>query len=170
MIALQSCVLRPWQWTDRSSLSLYANNRNISINLRDAFPWPYTLEAADAFLKLAVDQPLTRYAAIDINGEACGGIGLEPYADVNRFGSELGYWLAEKYWGKGIATEVVKAYTDYIFQHTELVRLEAIVFSWNRASVKVLERSGFQQEGTLRKACFKDGKWCDQFIFARLKE
>lgn len=170
MISLQSCILRPWQWSDRNALALHANNRNISINLRDVFPWPYTLEDADAFLKIAIDQPLTRYAAIEIHGEAAGGIGLEPFTDVNRFGSEIGYWLSEKYWGKGIGTEVVQAYTEFVFGNTDLVRLEAMVFSWNRASVKVLERCGYLHEGTLKKACFKAEQWCDQLIYAKLKE
>jgi len=170
MIALHSCILRPWQWSDRSSLALHANNRNISINLRDQFPWPYTLEDADAFLKIAVDQPLTRFAAIEIDGEAVGGIGLEPYTDVNRFGAEIGYWIAEKHWGKGIGTEVVQGYSRYIFEQTEFIRLVALVFGWNRASVKVLEKCGFEFEGGMRKACFKADQWCDQLLFAKLKE
>ncbi|MBX7182900.1 MAG: GNAT family N-acetyltransferase [Bacteroidia bacterium] len=170
MISLQSCILRPWQWSDRNNLALHANNRNISINLRDSFPWPYTLDDADAFLNLAVGQTLTRFAAIEINGEAVGGIGLESFYDVNRFGSEIGYWLSEKYWGKGIMSEVLRAYTSYVFQNTELVRLEALVFSWNRSSVTVLERCGYGFEGRLKKACFKADQWCDQLIYAKLKE
>jgi len=170
MIFLQSCILRPWRWTDRSSLALHANNRNVSINLKDEFPWPYTLKDADNFLTISADKPLTSFAAIEFEGEAIGGIGLEPYSDINRFGAELSYWLAEKHWGKGIGTEVVRAYTEYIFQQTDYLRLVALVLGWNRASVKVLEKCEFLLEGRMQKACFKANEWTDQLLFAKLKK
>ncbi len=169
MLILNSCTLRSWQWSDRTSLQLHANNRNVSINLRDRFPWPYTQSEADDFLHISTFEPLTLYAAIDINGEAVGGIGIEPFDDVNRYGCEIGYWLSERYWNKGIMTEVVAAYSNYIFENTEFVRLEAHVFGWNRGSGKVLEKCGFEFEGAHRKACFKDGKWCDMIIYAKVR-
>ena len=169
MLSLNSCIIRQWRWEDRISLPLHANNRNISINLRDTFPWPYTQEDADKFLLTSTVESMSRIAAIEINGEAVGGIGIEPLTDVNRYGGELGYWLAERYWGRGVATEAVSAYSDFIFQNTDLVRLEAHVFSWNTASVKVLEKSNYLFEGIHKKACYKAEKWCDIHIYAKVR-
>jgi RimJ/RimL family protein N-acetyltransferase len=106
---------------------------------------------------------------MEVNGEAVGGIGLEPQADVARRSAEIGYWLGEAYWGRGIATEAVRAVTDYGFAHGDLVRIYATVFEWNRASMRVLEKAGYQLEGRRRQAVTKDGQTIDDLLYAIIR-
>lgn len=168
-LLLEKCILRKWRSTDRYSLQQHANNHKISVNLRDKFPWPYTLQDADTFLAVSSESLLSEFAAITINDVAVGGIGIEPFSDVRRFSCEIGYWLSDKYWNKGILSEVLAVYSEFIFNNTPFIRLEAHVFDWNTASSKVLERCGFAFEGRLKKACFKDNKWCDMLIYGKIK-
>ena len=102
--------------------------------------------------------------------EAIGSIGLSPGQDVHRYTAELGYWLAEPFWGRGIVSRAVTALTAHAFsQRTDLVRIQAAVFSWNAASARVLEKAGYQREGVLRQSVFKDGVLGDSYMYAKLR-
>ncbi|HET6972421.1 MAG TPA: GNAT family protein [Pyrinomonadaceae bacterium] len=169
-LRLASCTVRNWEWRDRDAIVRYGNNRKVSINLRDRFPFPYTARDARNWLDMVVDaKPVTNFA-IDVAGEAVGGIGFTPQHDVDRRSAEIGYWLGEPFWGRGIATEALMAVTEYAFANFDLCRLYAHVFAWNAASARVLEKAGYEFEGRLRKSVTKDGQTIDQLMFAKIRE
>jgi RimJ/RimL family protein N-acetyltransferase len=164
-------TLRRWHARDLSGLVRIANNRNVWINLKDRFPHPYTEadgRAWIAFCEARTGDPTT--FAIDLDGDAIGGIGLEPHIDVHRLTGTVGYWLAEACWGRGFATAAVKALTAYAFATFDLHRLQADVFDWNRASARVLEKAGYTLEARLRHSVIKDGRIGDTLLYARLRD
>jgi len=168
-IKLSRCVLRPWQLGDAVSLVRYANNRNVSGNLRDRFPFPYTAADAKAWLdRASVESPALNFAIV-VDGAAAGGIGLEMGEDVFRKSAEVGYWLGEPFWGRGIATEALRAVTDYAFASFDIIRLEAGVFGWNPASARVLEKAGYTLEGRMRRGVVKDGRVADRLIYGLVR-
>lgn len=160
------CTLRPWRKSDARSLVRHANNINIARQLRDRFPHPYTSRDAQAFLTVAGRTEPSWNLAIDVGGEAVGGFGFVPGNDVERFSAEVGYWLGEDYWGRGIATEGLKLLAAYAFAERNLLRLFALPLADNAGSRRVLEKAGFVLEGTLRSSCVKYGKIKDQLMFA----
>jgi [ribosomal protein S5]-alanine N-acetyltransferase len=160
------CTIRSWQWSDRDSLVRQANNRKIWINVRDRFPYPYRIDDADRWLAFATSaRPETNFA-IAVEAKAVGGIGFAIQADVNRLSAEIGYWLGEEFWGKGITTAALRAVTEHAFATYSLCRLYASVFEWNRASCRVLEKAGYSLEGIMRRSAVKDGQTIDQFLYA----
>jgi ribosomal-protein-alanine N-acetyltransferase len=168
-ILLRDCLIRYWEKADAPAIAKYANNRKIWLNLRDRFPHPYHLSDAKSFLaKVFVQKPIT-FFAIASEQEAIGSIGLMLGEDVHRYTAELGYWLAEPFWNKGIMTEVVSKFTDFAFERFELNRIFAEPYTNNTASVRVLEMSGFTLEGTLQSNVFKDGKILDQYLYAKIR-
>jgi RimJ/RimL family protein N-acetyltransferase len=169
-LKLKTCTIRSWEWRDREAIVRYGNNRKVSINLRDRFPYPYTDRDARNWLEAVIDaEPETTFA-IDVAGEAVGGIGYTMQYDVDRRSAEIGYWLGEEFWGRGIATEAVIAMTDHAFANHDLCRLYAHVFAWNPASARVLEKAGYTFEGRLRKSVTKEGQTIDQLIYAMIRE
>jgi len=166
-IELPSCVVRSWTWKDCDALVHHANNRNIWINLRDRFPYPYTREDGKRWLEIATEiKPETNFA-IAVQGEAIGAIGFSIQSDVGYRSAEIGYWLGEGFWGRGIATQALRAVTDYAFEHYDLCRLYAHVFEWNMASARVLEKAGYTLEARLKKSVTKDERTIDQLLYAR---
>ena len=164
------CVIRSFRPGDDASLALHANNRKVWINLRDRFPHPYTLLDARMWIKTASEaQPETHFA-IAVDGDAVGGAGFTVNDDVFRRSAEIGYWLGEEYWGRGIATATLKALTDYAFAHHDLCRIFAGVFEWNAASGRVLEKAGYVLEARLRRCVTKDGKTVDELLYATTRE
>lgn len=159
-------ILRPWQMEDAPSLAKYANNRKIWINLRDGFPHPYTLQDAEAFISRAFESRSGPLLAIATQQEVIGSIGLMIGKDVHRHTAEMGYWLAEPFWGKGIMTRAVKRMTALGIHNLKLFRIFAEPYATNRASARVLEKAGFIREGILRSSVFKDGKVLDQFLYS----
>lgn len=164
-------VVRPWRAGDAASLVRHANNINVSKQLRDRFPYPYTPADAKAFL----DWARTGHAdpgnlAIEADGEAVGGIGFSIGSDIERFSAEVGYWLGEAYWGRGIATEALMLVTFHLFDRVNLLRLFAVPLADNAASARVLEKAGYVREGRLRAGCVKDGVVRDQFLYARVND
>lgn len=168
-LTLTSCIVRPWAGTDAESLHRHANNRNVSIHLRDRFPFPYDMQHATTFLEWIARQPASTVWAIEVDGEAAGGIGIELHTDVERVSAEIGYWLGEHYWGRGIATEALRAVTAEAFKRFEITRLYAVPFADHAASVRVLEKAGYVKEGHLRQSAIKDGTVRDQFLYASYK-
>jgi ribosomal-protein-alanine N-acetyltransferase len=165
-LPLSLCTIRSWMDTDAESLHRHADNRNVSIHLRDRFPFPYGMEQARQFLGWIAQQPSPTVWAIEVGGEAAGGIGIEMHGDVERVSAEIGYWLGESMWGRGIATEALKAVTAEAFRRFDITRLYALPFADHVASVRVLEKAGYVREGHLRRSAIKDGKIRDQLLFA----
>lgn len=161
--------MRSWEWRDRDALVRHANNRKIWINLRDHFPYPYTDEDARDWLASIVRREPENNFAIDVAGEAVGGIGFTVQPDVGRRSAEIGYWLGEKFWGRGIATDALIAMTDHAFANYDICRIYAYVFGWNGASARVLEKAGYTLEGRLRKSVTKDGQTIDNLIYAIIR-
>ncbi len=159
-------LLRPWQWEDAQSLVAQANNRRVSQNLRDAFPFPYTSDDADRWLTVANKYDPPRNFAVVIDGKAVGGVGLIVRDDVYRRSAEIGYWLGEAYWGRGIMTAAVRATVDYAFANFDLCRLFAAIFDGNTESARVLEKAGFTFEARLRKTITKGDRTADELIYA----
>lgn len=168
-LTLKSCVVRPWTLTDAESLHRHANNRNVSIHLRDRFPFPYELANAQTFLGWVVTQPSPTVWAIEVHGEATGGIGIELHTDVERVSAEIGYWLGEAVWGRGVATEALRAVTAEAFERYHLTRIFAVPFADHTASIRVLEKSGYVKEGVMRQSAIKDGRIRDQALYATYK-
>jgi RimJ/RimL family protein N-acetyltransferase len=165
-LELVRSVIRSWQEDDADSLAAHANNRKIWRNLRDAFPHPYSVADARAFIQAARSQiPESRFA-IEVDGRAVGGIGFTLGADVERVSAEVGYWLGEAYWGRGITTEALQAVTRYAVQAHRLTRIYAVPYEWNQASFRVLEKAGYVREARLRRSAIKDGQVIDQVLFA----
>jgi RimJ/RimL family protein N-acetyltransferase len=165
-LELSLSTIRPWVETDAESLQRHANNREVSIQLRDRFPFPYGMEQARKFLTWIGTQPSPTVWAIEVNGEAAGGIGIEVHTDVERVSAEIGYWLGQSVWGRGVATEALTAVTAEVFKRFEITRLFAVPFADHIASVRVLEKAGYVREGHLRQSAIKDGKIRDQLLFA----
>jgi len=162
------CSLRRWSPRDADALVRHANDADVARQLRDRFPHPYRREDARAFLSRAsAAEPLTNFAIV-VEGEACGGLGFVQGSDVERFSAEVGYWVGQARWGRGIATEALGLFTDHAFGRLGLLRLFALPLAGNAASIRVLEKAGYQREGTLRSSCVKYGQPRDQAIYARI--
>ena len=163
--------LRPFRDGDEDSLVRYADNRNIWINLRDHFPNPYTMDDAKWWINRVKDaSPVLSFAIASESDEVIGGIGLVLGEANARKSAEVGYWLGEPFWGHGIMTVALGMLVDYAFENFDLVRLSAYVLEYNPGSARVLEKAGFTREGVLRKACIKDGKVVDEFLYALVRE
>ena len=165
----ERCTVRPWRARDAASVVRYANNPNVSRYLRDRFPYPYTSGHARAFLAGALgdDGEPTKFA-IEVDGEAVGGIGVIPGGDIERFSAEVGYWLGEPFWGRGIVSEALILTTQHVFERLKLLRLFAFAFAENAGSVRVLEKAGFAREGCLKSGAVKHGQVYDQLLYARV--
>jgi ribosomal-protein-alanine N-acetyltransferase len=161
----ENISLRLWETGDIKHLIEYANNPHIAQNMTNAFPHPYTKEAGLKFIEIAQSHSPTRIFAICLNNQAIGGIGVHPQQDIHEKCAELGYWLAEPFWGKGIVSKAVLQMIDFAFQNFEIVRLYARPFSSNIGSQKVLEKCGFKHEATLKKSIYKNGVYLDELIY-----
>ena len=162
------CSVRPWRLADADSLVRHANNLNVANQLRDRFPHPYSRANALTFLKFATQDDDPSNLAIEVHGEAVGGIGYVPGSDIERFSAEIGYWLGETHWGRGIVTEALTLVTDDVFRRRNLLRVFALPFADNVGSTRVLEKAGYVREGILRSSAVKFGKPRDQAIYARI--
>jgi [ribosomal protein S5]-alanine N-acetyltransferase len=169
-LPIAGAVVRSWQEHDLVPLVRHANDREVARQLRDRFPHPYETVHGLGFLHSVAQQPVERVWAIAVDGSAAGGIGLELGQDVERVSAELGYWLGQAFWGRGIVTAAVRAVTEYAFAHFELTRVFALPFEDNRGSIRVLEKAGYVLEGRLRRSAIKHGEIRDQRVYARYRE
>jgi RimJ/RimL family protein N-acetyltransferase len=163
-------TVRSWRREDASSLARNANNPRVAENLRDRFPHPYTERDAREWIQISLTRDPPRSFAIAAGDEVIGGIGFEPQSDVHSRSAEMGYWIAEPYWGRGIATLAVNAVVRYAFASTDLIRVFATVYDRNAASARVLEKAGFTYEGRMRQSVVKQGRVMDQLLYSILKE
>lgn len=161
--------IRPLHYADRERLSKLANNKKIWLNVRDMFPHPYTIEDAEKFIDRVKQYDPQVTFAIEYDFKFVGAIGLVMQQDVYRFSAELGYWIGEPYWGKGIASKALSLMCKYAFDELKMEKLFASVFDGNEGSNKVLLKCGFQQEGIARKAVFKNNKFIDEYRFGKVK-
>ncbi len=154
---MENIRLRPFHPSDYKSIATYANNRLVWENLRDRFPFPYSEEDALQFINMATTYSPTTEFAIDLNGEAIGAAGIILKDDVYKGNGEIGYWIGEPFWGKGIGTQVVKELLHIAFDELNLYRIFAEVFEKNVGSARVLEKNGLIKEAVLKNAIVKDG-------------
>lgn len=158
-------ILRPWTMDDLKSLVKYANNPRIAENMTNQFPHPYKEENGKAFIEFATKDSPIHIFAIDVNGEAVGGIGIHPQSDIHAKNAELGYWLAEPFWNQGILTKAISQILEFAFKTFEITRVFARPYGRNKASQKVLEKNGFILEARLGKTIFKNGNYEDELIY-----
>jgi RimJ/RimL family protein N-acetyltransferase len=163
-------LMRAWDAGDEQSLARHADNPRVAEMLRDGFPHPYTLADAREWLSAVLGNERDVILAIEVDGEACGGIGLFPQKDVYRFNAEIGYWLSEDCWGRGIMSRAVGLMVNHAFGKMKLLRLYAAIYEHNPASMRVLEKNGFRREAIHRKAVIKGGRRLDEHLYALLRE
>jgi RimJ/RimL family protein N-acetyltransferase len=164
-VVLNTCEVRSWQASDIPSLVEQANNRKIWRNLRDHFPHPYTAADGRRFLKTVRGNTPETMFAIAVGRRAIGSIGYVLQRDVERVSAEIGYWIGEAYWGRGIATDALIAMTSYAIERHGLTRMFALPFAWNAASCRVLEKAGYTLQARLRRGAIKDGEITDQLLY-----
>ena len=163
-------LLRPFRMDDADLITELANNEKISRNLRDGFPYPYTRNDAVRFISHCLAMPVTTFFAIEYKGSYAGNISLSPCSDVYRKSAEIGYFIGEPFWNKGIATAAVNLITDFGFRELGLARIHTGVYEYNPASQHVLEKCGYVKEGVFRKSIFKMGQLWDEVRFAKIAE
>ncbi len=156
--------LRPWTTDDLESVSKNANNLNITKFMSDGFP--NSIDKWKSFIEYASKDKSILYLAIEINGQAVGGIGVSPKKDIMRKNAELGYWLSEDYWGHGIITRAINEIVDLAFDRFDIDRIYATPFETNIASHKALEKSGFKLEARFEKIVIKNGELLDELVYA----
>ena len=166
-----NCKIRRWELSDARDLATALSNKKIQDNLRDGLPYPYTEKDGKEFIStmLVANENDTFAFEITVNGKVIGSIGAFRQTNIHNKTAELGYYIAEEYWGKGIMTEAVKQFCDYVFSHTDIIRIYAEPFSYNIGSCRVLEKAGFQYEGTLRSNALKNGNVLDMKMYSKLK-
>ena len=163
--------LRKLVTADSKPLSRLANNKKIWDGVRDHFPYPYTPDDARDFIQRKADEvPACTFAIINHEGKLCGVISLVPQEDVYRMSAEIGYWIGEPFWGQGLATQAISLMTQYGFEELQLERIFAAVFDFNLASMRALEKNGYQKEGVFRNAVIKNDQICDEHRYAKVRE
>ena len=164
------CKIRIWKVSDAAELAAALSNKKVLDNLRDGLPYPYTEEDGKQFITAMLGSELGEYAfAIEYCGKVVGSIAVTRQGNIHSRTGELGYYVAEEYWGKGIATEAVKQICDLVFKNSDIVRIFAEPFAFNKASCRVLEKAGFECEGVLRSNAYKNGKIVDMKMYSLIK-
>ena len=161
--------LREWRKSDMEDMHEHANNYNIAKWLTNQFPYPYTKEDAKNYLDLLKNDNPTKVFAIVVDGKAVGSIGIFPQSDIHEKSAEIGYWLSEKYWGKGIMSRAIQEITAYGFNTFDIVRVFARPFSTNKGSQRALEKAGFELEARLKNALYKNGEVMDEMIYVKFR-
>jgi ribosomal-protein-alanine N-acetyltransferase len=169
LLNLGDLRIRDWRKDDLECLVRYANNAKIAANLRDQFPHPYTRREGIEYLNYVRATDVALSFAIEFGGEAVGGIGFKQGIDISRLSMEMGYWLGEPFWGRGLTTRSVTAASDWALDNYKVVRLFAMTFAHNVPSMRVLEKSGFHREGILRRSAIKNGVILDQVLYAKVR-
>jgi len=166
------CKIRKWKIEDAQNLAAALNNKKVLDNLRDGLPYPYTADAAKEYITamLSADENDTFAFAITVDDKAIGSIGAFRQGNIHSRTAEIGYYVAEEYWGKGIGTSALKQTCKYIFDNTDIIRIFAEPFAYNIGSCRILEKSGFIYEGTMRKNAVKNGVVIDMRLYSNIKE
>ena len=166
-----NCRIRKWKLSDATDLAFAISNQKVQDNLRDGLPYPYTEQDAVDFIQamLSADETETFSFAITIDDKVIGSIGVFRQGNIHRYTAELGYYIEENYWGQGIMTEAVKQICEHVFNNSDIIRIYAEPFAYNKASCRVLEKAGFQFEGILKSNAVKNGKIIDMKMYALIK-
>ena len=166
------CVIRKWRLEDKSALAENLNNLNVLSNLRDGLPYPYTEKDAEDYIRavLSADKRDTFAFAVALGDAAIGSIGVFRQNNIHFRTAEMGYYIGEPYWGKGYATSAIKQAVQYVFEHSDIIRIYAQPFSHNAASCRVLEKAGFHCEGTLQSNAVKCGRILDMKVYAFIRD
>jgi RimJ/RimL family protein N-acetyltransferase len=164
------CTVRSLCLADAPGLAHHGNNRKVWVNLRDRFPHPFTEQHGVEYIEYTLSKPDPTSFAIDVGGEAVGGISLHVGTDIERLGAEIGYWIGEDFWGRGIMTEAIRLVTDYAFSELDLVRVFAVPFVGNAGSCRALEKAGYVREGIMLRSAIKDGRILDQYLYAAVRD
>ncbi|WP_343208657.1 GNAT family protein [Anaerolentibacter hominis] len=164
--------LKKWDAAYIDDVTHFANNAKVAANLRNVFPHPYTRTDAKEYILACAADPEERQIcrAIVAEGHAAGSVGIFCGSDVYEKSAELGYWLAEEYWGRGIMTEAVKRLCRDAFAKFDIVRIYAEPYARNTGSRRVLEKAGFTLEGIMRRGVYKNGEVLDYCMYGLLKE
>ncbi len=168
----QNVSVRKWWLSDAEDLAAALNAKSVQDNLRDGLPFPYTKKDAEAFISFALSADPNEHFmfAVTLDGRAVGSVGVSRMGNIHRFTAELGYYLAEPYWNRGIMSQAVQKVCGIVFAQSDIVRIFAEPFSRNTASCRVLEKCGFVCEGTLRANAVKNGKTEDMKMYSLLRE
>lgn len=166
------CKIRKWELSDAGRLAAVLSNKNIQDNLRDGLPYPYTEQDGIDFISamLSADENETFAFAVTADNIVIGSVGVFRQGNIHRRTAELGYYIGEEYWSRGFCTDAVKQVCRYVFENSDIIRIYAEPFAYNTASCRVLEKSGFVFEGTLRSNAFKNGKILDMKLYSLIKE
>jgi [ribosomal protein S5]-alanine N-acetyltransferase len=165
----ENIILRLLEKSDLDSLTLLANNPKIGRNLRNGFPYPYELKNAIDFYALIEGQNPKSFFAIEYAGNFCGMISLMPLTDVYCKTAEIGYWLGEPFWNKGIMTKAVALILDWGWKNLDIVRIHTGIYSYNPASARVLEKAGFRFECEFVNSIYKNGQLLNELRYSILK-
>lgn len=171
-IGLQHAILRPLELRDARSLAVHGNTESVHRFISDAFPYPFSERDAREFIERVRKSEWPSSGSesavfgIDINREAVGVASLTRGSLNHRVNAELGYWLHEEYWGRGIMTNAVQMLTPWCFANMDARRVFAPVYAPNRASARVLEKAGYQLEATHRQTVIKNDVVMDELIYA----
>ena len=167
-----NCKIRKWKLTDAKDIAVALSNKKIQDNLRDGLPYPYSEQDGIDFISsmLSANEDETFAFAITLDDKAIGSIAVFRQQNIHRQTAEMGYYIAEEYWGKGIMTDAVKQICEYVFKNSDILRIYAEPFAYNIGSCRVLEKTGFQYEGTLRNNAVKNGKVIDMKMYSLLRE
>ena len=165
------CKIRKWKLTDAKDIAVALSNKNVQDNLRDGLPYPYSEQDGIDYISsmLSANKDETFAFAITLDDKAIGSIGVFRQQNIHRQTAEMGYYIAEEYWGNGIMTDAVKQICEYVFENSDILRLYAEPFAYNAGSCRVLEKAGFKDEGTLRSNAVKNGKVVDMKMYSRLR-
>jgi RimJ/RimL family protein N-acetyltransferase len=169
-MTLGEVSLRKLDASDKQIMAILANNRKVWDNITDVMPHPYSESDADDFISMAMTSDTEIIFAVEFSGELAGVIGLHRQKDVFRLTAEIGYWLGEPFWNRGIATSAVRLATHYGITRLGLVRIYANVYDFNKSSQKVLEKAGYRFECVARKAVIKNGIILDDYRYSFLDE
>lgn len=165
---MESIELRDFLERDIPAIADLADNHRVSEYLTSRFPYPYTRQDAEWWVRTGCRERGC-FKAIALDGQCVGVISANFQNYEHKYSAEVGYWLGEQYWGRGIATRALEDLSALVLGGGGIVRLYARVFSPNGASIRVLEKCGYRLEGTLRKAAFKNGVFMDELLYARLR-
>ncbi len=167
-----NCILRKWKLTDAKDIAVVLSNKKIHDNLRDGLPYPYSEQDGIDFISsmLSANEDEIFAFAITLDDKVIGSIGVFRQKNIHRQTAEMGYYIAEEYWGKGIMTDAVKQICEYVFRNSDILRIYAEQFAYNTGSCRVLEKAGFQYEGTLRNNAVKNGKVIDMRMYSLLRK
>ena len=171
-INIMNCKIRKWKLTDAKDIAVALSNKKIQDNLRDGLPYPYSEKDGIDFISsmISANEDETFAFAITLDDKVTGSIGVFRQQNIHRQTAEMGYYIAEEYWGKGIMTDAVKQICEYVFKNSDILRIYAEPFAYNTGSCRILEKVGFQYEGTLRNNAVKNGKVIDMKMYSLLRE